>query len=143
MAFVWAAVVGGIEIAPAEFRAPGGAPGVGGVGADQAGRAGQGLGLEISADISSRQPERPEADDHQVGEILADAAAMKIIYSFVAIASAGRVQANAAHTHNKRRRVGGKTARCRAVPMPARGLRFRPSGTSNHRFLPRVIFFPW
>src|SRR5262245_9166 len=52
--------------------------------------------------------------------------------SIVAIASAGRAQANPARTHNKWQSVLAATARCRVVSTPARDPRCLPLGRSSH-----------
>jgi len=63
-------------------------------------------------------------------------------HSAVATTSEGCGPANPARTHNKHRRVRAATARCRAVPTPARGPRYPPSGpSSNHETLRSIIHF--
>src|SRR5436190_22636988 len=66
----------GIDIDPADARAKEGHPGVRGISADEAGLIGRRIGFQVSADIAGGQPERAEAGDLELGEVLANAAAI-------------------------------------------------------------------
>ena len=69
--------VGGIEADPAVVgAAPQINPGVCGVGAFEARPAGRGVGADVAADIGGGETEATQAGDHDVGEVLADAAAL-------------------------------------------------------------------
>src|SRR5580704_231847 len=69
-------IVGRVEIDPAEGWTKHGHPGVRSVRADVGGvRTGRRQRAQVTADISGCQPPRPEASDHDVGEILAYARA--------------------------------------------------------------------
>ena len=59
--------------------------------------------------------------------------ALKIIYSFVATASAGRAPANPARTRNKHPRDHAATAKCLSVPTTAKGLQYSPSNRACHK----------
>jgi hypothetical protein len=69
------APVGGIEIHPARRRAPHRHPGMRRIGAHQARLAGRGVGQDVAAHVAGGQADRAQAADHQLGKILADAAA--------------------------------------------------------------------
>ena len=74
------AVVGRVDVDPAPglvrpaLAAPERNPGVRGVGADQARPAGRRRGQDVAADVPGGEADRAQAADHQVGEVLADAA---------------------------------------------------------------------
>src|SRR5215218_10117021 len=68
-----------VEFDPADPRsAPDRHPGVGRVRADEALLSWRWTGAQIAADIGGGQPERPQARDHPVGEVLAHAMALLI-----------------------------------------------------------------
>lgn len=70
-------VVGGVGVDPAElFAAEDGDPRVGGIGADEAFLAWRGSGFEVTADVAGGEAEGAQAGDHDLGEVLADAAAL-------------------------------------------------------------------
>src|ERR1700676_3130547 len=71
-------VIGRIEIDPAERRTKHRNPRMRGIGS-QVGRAGsrRRRSAQIAADVASRQAPRAQAREHDVGEILADAAASR------------------------------------------------------------------
>jgi len=74
MFFLGHAVVGRIEFRPASAGYVYRQPGVRRIGSDQAGLARRRQGFQIAADVARRQSQISQAGDHQVGEILANAA---------------------------------------------------------------------
>ena len=70
------AIVGRVGVDPADVRHVERDPGVRGVDADEAGLVGRRRRFEIAAHVARRQAERAQAGDLQVGEVLADAAAL-------------------------------------------------------------------
>src|SRR5210317_1153823 len=66
-------VVGGVEVYPAELRAPRREPGVGFVGAHGLVFSRRRMGEQVAADVAGGQTKTAQAGDLQMGEILADA----------------------------------------------------------------------
>ena len=65
-------VVGRVEVYPTRIGHEHRRPGVGHVGADEAGLSRRGRCLEVAAHVAGGEPERTQAADRQVGEVLAD-----------------------------------------------------------------------
>lgn len=76
VAFAREEIIGGIEVNPTGIATPELNPGVRSVGADEFGSARRRRGFKIAADVTSGQAESAQAGDLEVGEILANTAAL-------------------------------------------------------------------